>query len=462
MHYLWWYVPTLTSPMLIALVASIHVFVSHYAVGGGIFLACETAAAHRAKDNDYLRYLHSHTKFFVLLTIVFGAITGVGIWWTIGLASPLATEFLIRTFVFAWGMEWVLFLVELVAAFLFFYRWGKVAPNIHCAFGWIYALAAWGSLVLITGITAFMLQPGAWVAQTEAGLGEPNLALAFFNPQFLPQTLARTGASLVLAGVYVLLHASWTLRDEKRTTPLRARVVRHASLFSLVGTLLGLLGTFWAWSVLDPIQQETIHRAAALNIFLGVGVGAVALLGICLVLAYRRPQWNTPIAAFAMFALSLGALASAEFVREAVRKPFVISNVILSNQIHLSQLDSLREKGLLQSGVWTNQYVRHHYPQLVSDNGTFRLKDAQGAERIDLGRVVFMHHCNDCHAEGYGYSGMAPLAYLTTKEEWRAFLPKLNSMVWYMPPWSGNADEVDLLADYLVEKRSNKDSWQER
>ncbi|MER3513556.1 MAG: hypothetical protein C4310_03465 [Chloroflexota bacterium] len=34
MHYPWWHVPFLTSPMLIALVAVLHVIMSHYAVGG--------------------------------------------------------------------------------------------------------------------------------------------------------------------------------------------------------------------------------------------------------------------------------------------------------------------------------------------------------------------------------------------------------------------------------------------
>lgn len=35
----------LTSPMLIAIVAVLHVIVSHYAVGGGLFLAVETQHA---------------------------------------------------------------------------------------------------------------------------------------------------------------------------------------------------------------------------------------------------------------------------------------------------------------------------------------------------------------------------------------------------------------------------------
>jgi cytochrome bd-type quinol oxidase subunit 1 len=109
MHYPWWYVPHLTAPMLIAVVAVVHVLVSHYAVGGGLFLAVETGHAYREGDRSYLAYLKRHARFFILLTVVFGAITGVGIWWTIGLASPLATEVLIRTFVFGWATEWVFF-----------------------------------------------------------------------------------------------------------------------------------------------------------------------------------------------------------------------------------------------------------------------------------------------------------------------------------------------------------------
>ena len=60
MHYPWWYVPHLTAPMLIAVVSVIHVLVSHYAVGGGLFLAVETARL-PYQNRDYLDYLKRHT-----------------------------------------------------------------------------------------------------------------------------------------------------------------------------------------------------------------------------------------------------------------------------------------------------------------------------------------------------------------------------------------------------------------
>ncbi len=63
MHYPWWYVPQLTSPMVIAAIATIHVLVAHYAVGGGLFLAVETGYAYRTGNRDYLAYSASPYPF---------------------------------------------------------------------------------------------------------------------------------------------------------------------------------------------------------------------------------------------------------------------------------------------------------------------------------------------------------------------------------------------------------------
>ncbi len=62
---------------LIALLAILHVFVSHFAVGGGLFLVLTERRARRNHDQALLGWLKAHTKFFVLVTVVFGAISGV-------------------------------------------------------------------------------------------------------------------------------------------------------------------------------------------------------------------------------------------------------------------------------------------------------------------------------------------------------------------------------------------------
>ena len=77
--------------VLIAVVSILHVFVSHFAVGGGLWLVVTEMRARRSDDPELGEFVKGHSRFFMLLTLVFGAISGVGIWVTIGLISPHGT-----------------------------------------------------------------------------------------------------------------------------------------------------------------------------------------------------------------------------------------------------------------------------------------------------------------------------------------------------------------------------------
>lgn len=112
----------------------------------------------------------------LLLTMVFGGLTGVGIWFTIALLNPSATSTLIHTFVFGWATEWVCFLGEIIALFIYFYTFGKLSPERHLKIGWLYFIFAWLSLFPINGIIDFMLTPGRWVQDQSFWSG-------FFNPR---------------------------------------------------------------------------------------------------------------------------------------------------------------------------------------------------------------------------------------------------------------------------------------
>ena len=137
-----WDPPMLGGGILIGVVAILHVFVSHFAVGGGLFLVLTERRAVRDGDEALLGYVRKHSLFFVLVTLVFGAVSGAGIWWTIGLVSPTATSTLIHVFVWAWAIEWVFFLVEIAAALCYYYGWERLDRRTHLAIGWIYAGAA--------------------------------------------------------------------------------------------------------------------------------------------------------------------------------------------------------------------------------------------------------------------------------------------------------------------------------
>ncbi len=441
MHYPWWYVPHLTAPMLIAVISVVHVLVSHYAVGGGLFLAVETGYAYRTQDRVYLEYLKRHAGFFILLTVVFGAITGVGIWWTIGLASPLATEILIRTFVFGWATEWVFFVLELTSAFIFFYYWGRLAEKTHLAMAWIYALAAWISLVLITGITAFMLNPGDWVEKRD-------FWTAFFNPQFIPQTIARTGGALLLTSLYVYLHASLTIKDARLRDMIAARSARPA----LAGAIMITSGGMGWYYFLPESAKALLTNAASLNIImLLIFALTIATFFLLYFGPYRNPGWLSPGFAGALFLFGLAAFSSGEFVREAVRKPYVIYNVVFGNQILPEEVPRLRSQGYLQGGICTKAYVAKHYPQAIVDNliEEIQLLELPQSDRIQIGQLLFQYHCNDCHAAALGYSAAGRLLQGRTPEQVRDLVEHLD-MHFFMPPWAGTSEEAALLTDYLM------------
>lgn len=444
MHYPWWYVPFLTAPMLIAVISVLHVLVSHYAVGGGLFLAVEVGHAYRTHDRSYLEYLHRHGRFFILLTVVFGAISGVGIWWTIGLASPLATEVLIRIFLFGWATEWVFFVVELVAAFIFYYYWDRLSERIHLIIGWIYAAAAWISLVLITGITAFMLNPGVWATDPSS----QNFWTAFFNPQFLPQTIARTGGALLLSSLYVYLHASLTIRDARLRDMIASRSARPA----LLGAVLISVGGI-AWYYFLPVSaKDTLASAAALNILVVLIFALTAVVFFLLYFGpYRNPGWLSPGFAGSLCLFGIAAFSTGEFIREAVRKPFVVYNVVLSNQVLPEEVPTLQEDGYLQRGLWTRAYVTEHYPQTIVDGRIDgdKLQELRRADRAALGSVLFQYHCNDCHAATEGYSAAGPLLRGRSRTLVHSTVEHLNS-IYFMPPWCGTAEEAELMTDYLM------------
>jgi mono/diheme cytochrome c family protein len=441
MHYPWWYVPFLTSPMLIALVSVLHVIVSHYAVGGGLFLAVETRYAYRTGNQALLDYLHDHAWFFILVTVVYGAITGVGIWWTIGLASPLATETLIHTFVFGWAMEYVFFVIEIVSAFIFYYYWGRLDPKTHQTIGWLYGVSAWISLVLITGITAFMLNPGAWLQNRDFWVG-------FFNPQFVPQVLTRTGGSLLLASLYVYLHATFRAKDPA----LRDLLGRRSARPALLGAVLVTLGGLGWYAFLPASARAALVAASVLNILMLMIFAVTGLVFVMLYLGpYRNPGWLNPGFAILFFVLGLAAISTGEFIREAVRKPYIVYNVVMSNNILAKEIPALRQTGYLEGGTWTKAYVADRYPQVLNAGkiDPQKLLALPDADQVHLGQVLFQHHCNDCHAVS-GYSAVDQLTRSWTPEMIRLVVEQPEKTQFFMPPWAGTPAEAELLTKYLV------------
>jgi len=428
--------------MLIAIISIFHVIVSHYAVGGGLFLVVETRFAYRTNNRDYLAYLRDHAWFFILLTVVYGAITGVGIWWTIGLASPLATETLIHIFVFGWAMEYVFFILEITSAFIFYYYWGRPDAKTHEIIGWIYAVSAWISLVLITGITSFMLNPGAWTQNR-------NFWIGFFNPQFIPQVLSRTGGSFLLTSLYVYLHASFKLKASSLRNLIESRSARPA-LLGAIFIVLGGLG----WFIFLPASAKAALAAASvlnvLMILIFVITGAVFIM--LYFGPYRNPGWLSPGFAILFLALGFAAISTGEYIREAVRKPYIVYNVVMSNQILPEEIPVLRQKGYLESGIWTKALLATQYPSVITNGEINETKFLTLPEKTQmrLGKVLFQYACSDCHATKKGYSPVSHLMRGWTQEMIREVVKQPEKVHFFMPPFAGTMEEAELLTKFLI------------
>ena len=422
--------------ILIAVVAILHVVVSHFAVGGGLVMAALETAAVKRNDRPMRDLVRRSSMVLLLLSTVFGAISGVGIWFTIGVVHPAATSSLIHTFVWAWAAEWAFFLLEVITALAWVATWEKVSPRTHLLLIWLYAFAAFLSLVVIQGILGFMLTPGRFPATM-------SVADGFLNPTYLPGLLFRTGLCLALGAAFMAFAA---LRERDRAA--RARLSRVLGGVGALG--LGVAGIGWlAWERALPASVQRLFlgakpllatlatgRSHTLRMFV-----LAALLALLVVLLPRLQSW--PVAVLALLA-GAGVLAGYERVREGVRKPWVISGQMFSNGVLVSEIDALNEKGILSKASWAT-------------------KEAGGRD-VPKGEAVFRAECSSCHTRT-GYLSIRKVAGAMDAEIATLFLTALrdDGANWkaraagkdvkpdypFMPPFVGTDEELNALAGWI-------------
>ena len=425
MNYPVWELTTFGGGFIIALVAVFHVLVSHFAVGGGAFLVLLEKKAYRENNEGLLAYVKAHSKFFLLLTMVFGGLTGVGIWWVIALLNPAATSGLIHIFVFGWAAEWVFFVGEIVALFIYFYTFGRMDRTNHVLIGWIYFVCAWMSLFLINGIIDFMLTPGAW-------LENGNFWSGFFNPTFWPSLVFRTGLSLVLCGVFGYVTGAYV-----KDSDLRKIIMKMCATWVVIPFVLMLLGLWWYWAVLPQGAQEMIRgKSPEMARYLPYLTWLIPILFFAsLIMLIRMPQGIQKRLTFVVVLIALLYFGSFEFIREGVRRPYIISNYMYSNQIYVDDAAKLQEGGYLKYAKW-NKYDR------VSEENM-----------MEVGHDLFFQQCSACHSVGGVLNDILPnIEKYDSVFGMDAKLNGLGKLNKYMPPFMGSRQERLSLASFLVKE----------
>ena len=423
MNYPVWDLGALGGGFWIALVATTHVFVSHFAVGGGLWLVLTEMKARRENDAALLGYVKGHAKFFLLLTMVFGGLSGVGIWWTIALLNPGATSSLIHTFVFGWATEWVCFVGEIVALLIYYYKFDSMRAREHQIMGWFYFVFAWLSLFLINGIIGYMLTPGRWL---ETG----SFWHGFFNESFWPSLVFRTALTLMIAGMFGLLTGAW-----RKEHALRQRVVRYSAWWVVAPFVVMALSGLWYLRAMPAPQEAMIlERAREVAPWLQrfLWLSPVILLGGLLAVA-RLPRGAQRLVAVVVALIGFMHLTSFEFIREAGRRPWVIHGFMYSNAVTAEEAAALEGKSFLAEARWTS------------------MDEVTDANLLQAGEEIFRLQCAACHSIGGPLNDILPLTAELTQAGLESQLVGQGRVAPYMPPFFGNAAERRALAAYVLQ-----------
>jgi mono/diheme cytochrome c family protein len=406
----------------IALVAVLHVYISHLAVGGGLFIWLLDRKAWRENNAPLHDYLRRHTWFFLYLTMVFGGVSGVGIWFIIAQVNPAGTSLLIHNFVFGWAIEWVFFLAEIVALLLYAYRFQYLDQTSRQRLAFFYALFAWLSLFIINGILTFMLTPGRW-------LETRNFWDGFLNPTFWPALGFRTAMAVTIAGLFGYV-TSMAIKGEN----FRTRMLRYCSRWLLYPMPAAALSLWWYYLA---VPESTRQVAFGLNRGMApfVMVFAIASAGLFLggiFFVWRSGLFIQRLATVVVVAIGLSWIGGFEYIREIARKPFLIPGYLYANSILVSQLARLDQQGFLNQARWT------------------AVKAVSPANLNEAGRELFNLQCLGCHTVGGLRNNiLRRTAHLT----YAGILAQLNGqgrILNYMPPVMGTRAEKEALAVYIA------------
>jgi mono/diheme cytochrome c family protein len=204
---------------------------------------------------------------------------------------------------------------------------------------------------------------------------------------------------------------------------------------------------------LPPSAIAVLPTAAVLTVLMVLICAMTVIVFMGLYFGpYRNPSWLSPGFAGMLLLVGFGAVATGEFIREAVRKPFVVYDVVLANQILPEEMPRLAQSGCLLGGTWTAALVKDDYPELIADGrlDVARLAALPHDDRLALGHILFLHQCNDCHAAADGYSAVGPLVRGRSPQMIQQMVLNFRETHFFMPPWAGTPEEAGLLAEYLA------------
>lgn len=436
----------LNNRMLIAMIAILHVIINHgLAVGFMPFVTwleqrgVSRSGKDQITDMEWDTMVYQLMKVAFIITTTIGAMTGVGIWFSVALVSPASIGSLIRVFYWAWFIEWLVFVTEVVLIMIYFLTWKNSNTTLkaklrHINFGWYLSIFSWITMAIIVSILGFMMDPGNW---------ETNKSLlnGFTNPIYLPQLIFRTPTAMLVGGIFgMFLITVFT----KSGTDMRNNAVKYASKWLILWAPISLIGAFIYYKAIPEAMTANMSTAVGtmdfakyydlLKYFVAGGVGFTLVIGF---IGIYKTKLLKPYIIIIPVITAMAYLGFFERVREFVRKPFVIGQYMYSNLLLKEDYYVYKQDGILKYATYTS------VNEVTEDN------------KIEAGKNVFVIACSRCHtAQGVNsvvdvFEKMYGVGNPLDINSMAGYIPNMHNGRTFMPEFPGNEKEANALATYV-------------
>lgn len=449
----------LNDRFLIAAIGILHVFINHgLAVGFIPYITwleqkgVANAGKNQITDLEWDNLIYKKMMVAFIITTTIGAMSGVGIWFSVALVSPASIGSLVRVFYWAWFTEWLVFITEVVLILIYFLTWKNSNSSLkaklrHIKFGWYLSIFSWITMAIIVAILGFMMDPGNWN-------NEQTLLNGFTNPIYLPQLLFRTPTAMLVAGVSGML---LTTIFAPKGSEMKAKAIKYAGKWILAWTPLVIIGAVYYWSVMPQAMKDNMATAIGSQAFAQYYdllkyfiIGAASLSIVLATFALLKPKKINFAYVIVPCLFVFGFLGIFERVREFIRKPYVIGNYMYSNLLREEDYPLYKKDGILPYMTYTS------VTEITEDN------------KIEAGRDIFMNACSRCHTANpngvnsitYVFERMYGFGKPLDENSMKAYIPNMHNGRTFMPPFPGNKKELDALVAYIKNIQQTGDGLQ--
>jgi cytochrome bd-type quinol oxidase subunit 1 len=408
--------PLTGNSVILAAVILIHVFFAFFAVGGMVMALFSEWMGNRKNDPDHARLSAGLSSFLSDMMKINGVLGVVILVLLIGLWKTF-TGFLYSTLFWLFMMEGVFFLLLMVFSVSYHRTRGKISSAAHLLLGAAAAFCAVMAAFLINVAWAFMMAPGKWL---ETGSRWDAVQSPILWESFIHMLLP----CLINAALFIFLYSLWKSRLPGPDTAYFEKINRFSARMAAgliflqplsgLGFLLKVRSVSRGLPIPNPFQQLwTGLGRPFLHVMIALATISVLCAALYWILGHKKGKKALAVAALTMFA----AFFTGGYAREKARKPYL---------------------------VWGSMYMSQQWKA----SETPLAKESKAPE----GHSIYAKSgCGACHSF-LGKGGtmgpeLADLGGRFSKDDLKAFI---NEPPEDMPPFSGNEQELDVLATYLL------------